>query len=120
MDDTLHCPICGNKLRTVRKNNSYLHQIDKTFSYLERSCIGVNHALQLFTDVATDRVDLLRISLNPKYSKYVELDFVHQASRISLLKDGQINYVNIDKMVEPDFPLLTKLKEKVNMYVTFS
>lgn len=121
MDDTLVCPICGNKLRNVNQKNKNLLPVGKTANYVERTCsLGMNHSLQLFTDGYTQQVDLLKLSLNPKYSRYLEIDFINQKCRISCLKAGKTEYINIPKMIHPDFPKLAKLKEKVSMYVTFS
>jgi hypothetical protein len=121
MDDTSTCPICDNKLRTVWLVNKYLYPISKAANYAERTCAtGMNHSLQLFTDTATNKIDFLKLSLNPKYSRYLEIDFVNQRCRISCLKEGKPEYIEIEKMIEPDFPHLTKLKEKVSMYIVFS
>ena len=121
MDDTLNCPMCGNRLRTINTPAKFLHYVGKTADYVERTCSrGMNHSLQLFTDDNTGKVDLLKLSLNPKYSKYLEIDFFNQKCRISLLKESKPFYIEIDKMIEPDFPLLVKLKERVNLYVVFS
>lgn len=119
MDDTLHCPICGNKLRNVKKNGP-LHAIGKEGNYVERTCTGMNHVLQIFTETKTKKVDLLKLSLNPKYSRHLEIDYYNQKCRISCAKDGQYEYIPIDRMIEPDFPNLEKLKEKVAVYITFS
>lgn len=121
MDDISNCPICSNKLRTVWLFNKYLHPINKTANYAERTCaIGMNHSLQLFADNITNKVDFLKLSLNPKYSRYLEIDFLNQRCRISCFKEGQPKHIEIDKIIEPDFPHLIKLKEKVAMFICFS
>jgi len=93
---------------------------EKVGSWKERTCTGPNHSLQIFSDVNTKKVDLLTLSLNPKYSRYLEIDFVNEKCRINCMKDGKSEYIHIDKMIEPDFPSLTKLKERVSLYVVFS
>lgn len=119
MDDSLLCPICGNKFRNVNLNNRYLHPIGKTADFIERTCSqGMNHVIQIYYD--GQRVDFVRLSLNPKYSKFLEIDFLNQKCRISCLKNGKAEYIEIPKMIEPDFPLLEKLKERVSLYVVFS
>lgn len=121
MDDILSCPICGNKLRNVKTPNKFLHTAGKTSDYIERTCVhGRNHAIQFFTDEATNQVDFLKISLNPKYSRYLEINYVNKTCRISCMKAGKTEYIDIEKMIEPDFPDLIKLKERVALYVVFS
>lgn len=120
MDDTLTCPICGNKLRTVNIKNRQLYMVGKIGNWAERTCNGMNHAVQIWTDPATRKVDLLVLSLNPKYSRYLEIDFINQKCRINCMKNGKPEYINIDKMIEPDFPDLVKLRERVALYITFS
>ena len=120
MDDTLHCPICRRKFRTVNIENRRLYMTEKVGNWKERTCTGPNHSLQIFSDVESKKVDLLTLSLNPKYSKYLEIDFVNQRCRINCMKDGKSEYIHIDKMIEPDFPNLIKLKERVALYIVFS
>lgn len=121
MDDTVTCPICGRKLRTVNLDNRLLHFINKQSDYAERSCTkALTHTLQLFADKQTGKIDFINLSLNPKNSRYLEIDFVNQKCRISCRKDGAVEYIEIPKMIFPDFPHLEKLKERVNLYVVFS
>jgi hypothetical protein len=121
MDDTLACPICGNKLKNIRLPNNFLHNVNKTANYITRTCSeGMNHSVLFFLDEDTKQVDYLKLSLNPKYSRYVEIDFFNQKCRIACLKDSKPFYIEIPKMLQPDFPLLTKLKERVSLYITFS
>lgn len=122
MDDTLLCPICGKKMRTINLPDRFLNAVNKRADYTERTCTeGMNHrGLRFFADKATNQVDLLTLSLNPKNTKYLEIDFVNQKCRIRCMKDGKPEYINIDKMIQPDFPELTKLKDRVLMYVLFS
>lgn len=119
MDDTLVCPICGNKLQNVRRSQN-VPFFNVEVSYWERTCAGINHSIQFFTDTSTKKVDFLKISLNPQYSIFLEIDFKNQKCRINCMKEGQSNYLEIKKMIIPDFPLLTRLKERVSLYITFS
>jgi hypothetical protein len=120
MEDTITCPICGNRLRTVRLTNKYLHPINKTATFLERTCSGANHSVQFFTDEATKQIDMLKFSLDPKYTRYLEIDYVNKRCRIACMKNSEPSYIYIPKMVEPDFPNLEKLRERISMYVVFS
>lgn len=121
MDDVLNCPICQNKLRNIKLQMKHLHGVGKTAHYIERTCVhGRNHSIQFFTDEETKQVDLIKISLSPKYSRYLEIDYINQKCRIHCMKDGKAEYIDIEKMIEPDFPDLVKLKERVSLYVVFS
>lgn len=120
MDDTLNCPICGLKMRTINLDGKFLHHTQKLANYAERTCVGMNHTLRMFTDKESDKVDFLSLSLNPKYSRFLEINFVDQRCRINCMKEGESTYIDIPKMIEPDFPKLIKLKEKVSLYVVFS
>lgn len=122
MDDVLQCPICGNKFRNTHHKSKKLHPVDKTARYVERICSsGHNHVITIWVDKDTEQVDLINLSLNPKYSRFLEMDFVNRKCRITCIgKDGEKEYIDIPKMIRPDFPDLTKLKEKVNLFVVFS
>ena len=120
MEDTITCPICGNGLRTVKLTNKHIHTINKTSSFIERTCNGMNHFLQFLVDEKSHQIDFVKFSLNPRYSRYLEIDYVSQTCRISCLKLGKPEYIEIPKMVELDFPDLKKLKERIAMYVVFS
>lgn len=121
MDDALRCPICGNKFKTNHHVKKLLYPINKVADYAERQCgEGHNHILTLWTDKSTKQVDLIKLSLNPKYSRFLEIDYVNQKCRIICAREGEYEYIDIPKMIEPDFPDLAKLKEKVALYVVFS
>jgi hypothetical protein len=121
MDDILCCPICGNKLKTAHLTKKLLHPVGKTANYAQRTCSeGYNHVIRFFTDKKTKQVDFLSISLNPKYSRYLDIDYVNQKCRITCAKDGEYEYIEIPKMIFPDFPDLVQLNERVSLYVLFS
>lgn len=120
MEDTTACPICGKRMRTVKVQDMYLPAIGKTDSFFERTCSGPNHSVQFFTNESTKKIDMLKFSLDPKYSRYLEIDYVNRKCRIYCMKNGDAEYIYIPKMVEPDFPDLKKLKERISMYVVFS
>lgn len=119
MEDTTSCPICGNKLRTVLINTK-LHFIEKTGVFFERTCSGPGHSIQFFTDKLSKSVDMLRFSLDPKYTRFLEIDYLNSKCRIYCMKNNETHYIYIPKMVQPDFPNLDKLKERISMYVVFS
>lgn len=120
MQDTNICPICERKMRTVTIN-SRLEFIEKEAFFLERTCSGPNHSIQIFTDKKTGSVDMLRFSLDPKYSRFLEIDFINNRCRAHCMKESKADsYIYIPKIVELDFPNLEKLKERISIYVTFS
>lgn len=122
MQDVLTCPICSLKLESVSKKRlRTLHWINKTSTYTEKKCVaGRNHSLLLFADKLTGKIDLIKFSIESDYSKFIEIDFVNQKCRIHCLKAGQPHYIEISSIIEPDFPNLEKLKQKVSLFVTFS
>jgi hypothetical protein len=123
MDDTLACPICGNMLRNIKKYGPLYHiGSQHSQNYIERLCtVGPNHrGLQFFVNEESGKVDLLKIPLDIQYTRHLSIDFLNQRCRITITKYGNVEHINIDKMVEPDFPSLTKLKERIALYLTFS
>ena len=117
MDNTNLCPICEKKLSSTASSKDNL---DKTASYLERKCANMNHSIVLWVNSITNKIDFIKMSLNPKYSTFIEIDFYNDKCRINCLKNGNPEYINIPKMIYPDFPELVKLKDKVKLFITFS
>lgn len=121
MDDCLACPICANKLKNIKFCNKFFSPPLSNSNYIIRTChAGMNHSLQFYFNDDSKLIDFLKISLSPNYSKYIEIDFLNKKSRINCYKNGKHEYISIPKMIKPDFPALTKLKEKVAMLITFS
>jgi len=121
MDDLLHCPICGNKLRTSHLNNKLLHPIGKIADYAERVCSeGYNHIVSLWTDKATSQIDLIKLSLNHKYSRFVEIDYINNKSRITCVKEGKYEYIEIPRLLDLDFNDLSAIKKTCSLFITFS
>ncbi|CAB4196602.1 hypothetical protein UFOVP1290_122 [uncultured Caudovirales phage] len=110
MEDTLFCPICNKKLRTIRLSNVFF----------ERTCTGPNHCLQFKADKNTNKIISLKFSLNSNYSRYIIVDFLLEQSQIICLKQNVPHYINIPKLLELDFPDLVSLKDKVGMFIAFS
>ena len=120
MDDILNCPICGTRMRTVHHKNKHLHPINQTADYAERICSGHSHVISFWANKTTKRIDFMKMSLNSKYSRFLEIDWVNQKCKIACVSEGEYTYIDIPKMIEPDFPDLVKLKERVNLYIVFS
>lgn len=120
MDDTLLCPICSNKLKTITKKNTYLHYINSQGNYYIRICSsGINHFLKLITDIQTKKVVLVNFSVDKTYSKFVSLDFFNKKSWITCFKNNIPNIIKMDRLLEPDFPQLNNISQKVKLLVTF-
>lgn len=119
MDDCVNCPICGNKLRNIHLLNYNLLFINKISNYTERTCAGINHSLQFWADKSTSKIDLIKFSLNSKYSKYIEIDFFNKKSRLSCWNNSVPYYINFNKIINPDFPNLISLTDKISTYLSF-
>jgi hypothetical protein len=108
--DTKICPICQNDLKSIKRGTT-----------IERNCIhSPNHSLQFFVDQKTKEINLIKFSLNPQYSIFVEINYKLGNSRVICLINGQPQYINVPKILEPDFPELKQLKKKVDFYVIMS
>jgi len=119
MDDFKECPICNNKLRTVNNVSVSFDKKHKLTS--ERTCSkGMNHSLMIHSDIETNQVLKIKISLAANYTKFIEINYVLNKSIILCMKDGKISPINIDKVLEVDFPDLEKLRKKVDMLIAFS
>jgi len=121
MQETWHCPICGDKMRGIKHKNTTIYFLEKTSDYSERICSGLNHCIQIYVDEQTNQVDLLKLSLNPTYDRFIFIDFFNQKCKVVCLKNNQESIsINIPKMIEPDFPELLNLKDRVSMFICFT
>lgn len=118
MDDTIWCPLCQNKFRNLILKDKLYHPLSKTSSFIERSCFNnKNHYMQLVTDLTTNQVDFLKFSLDPSYNKFITINYFNNECILTLVNN---TVIKIPKIIEPDFPLLLKLKQQVNLYSVFS
>lgn len=121
MEDVLNCPICGDKFKNRHLNNKLLLPVGKLSNYVERLCSsGHNHIMNLWVDKKTNCVDLIKIGLDAKYSRFIEINFLQHKSRITCIKNGVYEFVDVPKLLELDFPYLAELKEKIDLYILFS
>jgi len=120
MQDTKYCPICGDLMRSNKLKNRLITFVDKTSDYIERTCAGLNHCLQIFVDEKTKQVDLLKMSLTSKYDIFIFLDYYNTKSQIVCYKNNkQMSKIDVSKIIDPDFPDLKNLKSKVSLFITF-
>lgn len=121
MDDTQICPICSRTMRTAKRYNFSVNNNPKILDYTERICSGTNHSVQIFTDDNTKKVDLLKLAINPNYSRVIEIDLLNQKCKINMYKLSKLDFtIDIPKIIYPDFPDLIKLQEKISLYMTVS
>jgi hypothetical protein len=118
MDDFKNCPVCGCKMRN--KHDVSVKFPNKISSLTTRLCTGTNHTLQIFSDPKDNSVKIFKVSLNPKYTKFVEINYVTGTTDIRCFKEGIERTLTLNKILEPDLPTLEKLKKKVDLYVVFS
>jgi len=112
--------MCGNKLTNLRLNDRYLAMLDKKSNYIDRNCSsGISHSFNHIVDEMTGKVDWIKLSYEPG-KRWIEINYVTHKSRIVCLKDGVPEYIDIDKRLEPDFPALTRLREKISIFVLIS
>lgn len=122
MDDFTHCPICNNKLRTHHLTNWTQFYLPKTADYIERICShGFNHSLLIATDPISLQIDFMKLSLNPSFSRFIEIDFINSKCRVRIYQENDPDLIiNIPSLLMPDFPSLALLNQKVSLYLTFS
>lgn len=119
MQDTLCCPICGDRMRS-KKEQAYSLILKKDSNFIERTCTGINHCIQLVVDLCSKEIDFIKLSLTRDYSKFVLIDFVNNKSNIMCMKKGVKQSFEIHKAVVPDFPELKELKRIIDLYIVFS
>lgn len=121
MEDTLLCPICQNKMRSINLHNRHIHPLKKISDYIERSCVAdVTHTIQFFTDTNIDKIDYLRISIDPFSAIHLENNYIDNKSLIFCFKNNVAQVIEVPKVIDLDFPNLQKTKEKIYLYITFS
>jgi hypothetical protein len=74
----------------------------------------------MYVEKYTKQVHWLSTSLNHNYSQFIDIDLLNNKSRICCNKMGKTSYIDIPKVIMPDFPNLNFLKEKVNKYILLS
>ena len=121
MQDTLNCPICQHKLQNIRTYRDFQQPGTNSHYqlYIERKCNGLNHTLMFFVNNETRLVDFVKVSLNPYYSRFFEINFIQESCRIAYMKESVPTYIEVPKILDLDFPHLTKLKEKIELYGKF-
>lgn len=121
MDDMQCCPICGGKLQNKRSKNIFFNFLNKKSTYTSKTCVdGHAHYLNFLVDENTKQIDWMKVSLPKPSLRFIEINYVLKVCRIACVKDGKSEYINLNKLLVPDFPNLTKLSEDVAIFVIFS
>lgn len=120
MNDSVFCPFCGDKFKNSYTNNNLPKAIQGNTTYIERVCASINHVVIFYTEKNTLQVDYIIFSIYPNYSVYIEVNFLHKATDIFIYNREFKKEITLPKILEPDFPQLTKIKDIINMYLTFS
>jgi len=119
MQDILFCPICSHKLQNIKTYRDFRGQQPYNYRlYTERKCNGLNHTLMFFVN-NTQQIDFIKISLNPYYSRFLEINYLKGQCRIAYMKESVPTYIEVPQILDLDFPHLTKLKEKIELYGKF-
>jgi hypothetical protein len=109
--------MCGNKLINLNLTDQHLPFLHKTSSFITRNCpTGISHSYLHTTDQTTGKIDWIKLSFLPS-QRWIEINYITNKSRIVCLKDGEPDYLDIGKALEPDFPAMEKLREKISLYV---
>ena len=105
MENVENCPICQEKLKE-----------SQFFNFIEKSCYnGYGHWLTLLIDSNSLKVINARFCLDVNGSKIISISFKDKKTTIQFLQNSvKYNYIELDYSLEPDFPELTKLKNKIN------
>lgn len=120
MNDTLKCPICKSKLKNKNLLNHNLYLTNSIGNYIQRTCSGMNHMLQFFIEIKTKKVVGLKTSLVHDYSKFIEINFIDNKSKITCFKMGIPNNIYLPNIPRLDFPEFKELNDKINKLITFS
>jgi hypothetical protein len=120
MQDTLYCPICGDRLKNCIYKNTFLSYIDKKSTFINRVCPGTNHLLTLTIDKKSKNVDYLSLSLKPDFSVRININFLEENCTALFIKNNAIvNSIYIPKKIDLDFPDLKAFKDKIFNYIAF-
>lgn len=122
MNDSSACPICGIKMANSYSSSSKIYFTGyEEKNIVSRTCNKSSHLVHMFSNTDTNKVELIKISLDADYSTYIYIDFIQNKTSIlvynSLTKLTNNIYVN--KILDLDFPNLDLLKSKVKLYTTF-
>ena len=104
-----NCPICGDRM----KNDNYS-------VFVERLCQGTNHFIKFIVNRHSKKIECLKLSYDI-YNRVIFIDLIHNRSKIFLFKEGiRQNMIDVPYALPIDFPHLSALKEKVNLFILYS
>ena len=119
MQDMHYCPICNSKLLSTNYKNYHIPFVNNTADYVERKCVNVaGHSLVFYTQ--QNNIDFIKFSLAENFSNFIYLDFINNKSLLAYFRNGSKEQsVEVDYLLEPDFPSLKKLKHTISKYASF-
>lgn len=119
MQDMHHCPICNSKLFSSLYKNHCINFINNTADYTERKCVNVpGHSFVVYA--TNNNIHLMKFSLAENFSNFIYLDYLNNRSMLAYFRNGNKEQsVEVDYILEPDFPSLTKLRHTISKYSSF-
>ncbi len=120
MIDTSVCPICFSKLDSIKRIHTHITYINNTANYYKKDCKYGYHIFQSFLNIETNQLDYIYLSIPPYFTTFMYMDLLNNKSKIMCFKCGIPQEIHVPGIIQPDFPSLIKLREKVSKYVLFS
>ena len=116
MLDMPNCPICRNKMSSLKIKDKHFPLLNKQGSWIRRVCLN-SHLFCIYSDLNTKSVDFLKMNFNHKYSDNLEINFVKNYSTIIMSQNFKID---VPKIVDLDFPDLFECQKEINLYILMS
>lgn len=116
-DPGIFCPICNSVLETQASIGA------KNQVLLNRRCkSAINHTFLISLVKLTKEVLSVRVSLSPDFTIFCSINFDTKIIAIDRYHDNSYDkktFLIKDKVIEPDFPDLKNLRNKVQTYINF-
>lgn len=118
-----NCPICSTKLHYTRKN-AYCALLGRSLSHVDARCIkpSVNDPLHYYTCIASENIEPIlveefTIDLGDRYVMIINNYEKHK----TIIKTSQnTSPLELNFLIQPDFPKLISTKKKISLSLVFS